>query len=36
MAAQELASVDGRISATTEATIPLPDDGLYAATASSR
>ena len=29
MAAQELASVDGRISATTEATIPLPDDGLY-------
>jgi branched-chain amino acid aminotransferase len=29
MAANELASVDGRISATTEATIPLPDDGLY-------
>jgi branched-chain amino acid aminotransferase len=29
MAAKELASVDGRISATTEATIPLPDDGLY-------
>ena len=29
MAAQELAGVDGRISATTEATIPLPDDGLY-------
>ncbi|HSF01382.1 MAG TPA: aminotransferase class IV [Solirubrobacterales bacterium] len=29
MAAQELASVDGLISATTEATIPLPDDGLY-------
>src|SRR5687767_5664764 len=29
MAAQELASVDGRISATPEATIPLPDDGLY-------
>ena len=29
MAATELASVDGRISATTAATIPLPDDGLY-------
>jgi branched-chain amino acid aminotransferase len=29
MAAKELASVDGRISATTEATIPLPDDGIY-------
>jgi len=29
MAANELASVDGRISATTAATIPLPDDGLY-------
>jgi branched-chain amino acid aminotransferase len=29
MAAKELASVDGRISATTEAAIPLPDDGLY-------
>ena len=29
MAAKELASVDGRISVTTEATIPLPDDGLY-------
>jgi branched-chain amino acid aminotransferase len=29
MAATELASVDGRISATTEATIRLPDDGLY-------
>jgi branched-chain amino acid aminotransferase len=29
MVAKELASVDGRISATTEATIPLPDDGLY-------
>lgn len=29
MAAKQLASVDGRISATTEATIPLPDDGLY-------
>jgi branched-chain amino acid aminotransferase len=26
---RELASVDGLISATTEATIPLPDDGLY-------
>ena len=25
----ELASVDGVISPTTEATIPLPDDGLY-------
>ncbi len=29
MAIQELASVDGRISPTPEATIPLPDDGLY-------
>jgi branched-chain amino acid aminotransferase len=29
MAAKELASVDGRISATTDATIPLQDDGLY-------
>jgi branched-chain amino acid aminotransferase len=29
MTAKELASVDGRISATTAATIPLPDDGLY-------
>ncbi|MGH2924862.1 MAG: aminotransferase class IV [Solirubrobacterales bacterium] len=29
MAATELASVDGRISATEEATIPLRDDGLY-------
>jgi branched-chain amino acid aminotransferase len=29
MAAKELASVDGRISPTAEATIPLPDDGLY-------
>src|SRR5947207_14055262 len=29
MAPRELASVDGRISATVEATIPLPDDGLY-------
>jgi branched-chain amino acid aminotransferase len=29
MATQELASVDGVISPTTEATIPLPDDGLY-------
>ena len=29
MAAKELASVDGRISVTIEATIPLPDDGLY-------
>jgi branched-chain amino acid aminotransferase len=27
--ASELASVDGRISPTVEATIPLPDDGLY-------
>ena len=26
---EELASVDGAISPTTEATIPLPDDGLY-------
>ena len=26
---QELASVDGAISPTAEATIPLPDDGLY-------
>ena len=29
MAIQELASVDGVISSTAEATIPLPDDGLY-------
>ena len=29
MAISELASVDGVISATAEATIPLPDDGLY-------
>jgi branched-chain amino acid aminotransferase len=29
MTVQELASVDGVISPTTEATIPLPDDGLY-------
>jgi branched-chain amino acid aminotransferase len=29
MAAAELASVDGRISPTTEATISLPEDGLY-------
>jgi branched-chain amino acid aminotransferase len=29
MAVRELASVDGSISVTTEATIPLPDDGLY-------
>jgi branched-chain amino acid aminotransferase len=29
MPARELASVDGRISATVGATIPLPDDGLY-------
>jgi len=29
MAITELASVDGVISPTTEATIPLPDDGLY-------
>lgn len=29
MAAKELASVDGVISATTEAAIALPDDGLY-------
>ena len=29
MAIQELASVDGVISPTAEATIPLPDDGLY-------
>ena len=29
MAATELASVDGRISPTAEATIPLKDDGLY-------
>ncbi len=29
MAPRELASVDGTISATVEATIPLPDDGLY-------
>jgi branched-chain amino acid aminotransferase len=29
MPIDELASVDGRITATSEATIPLPDDGLY-------
>jgi branched-chain amino acid aminotransferase len=29
MGARELASVDGRISAVGEASIPLPDDGLY-------
>src|SRR5919204_4783061 len=29
MPARELASVDGRISPTAEATISLPDDGLY-------
>jgi branched-chain amino acid aminotransferase len=29
MGVRELASVDGRISPTGEATIPLPDDGLY-------
>jgi len=29
MPVPELASVDGRISRTVEATIPLPDDGLY-------
>jgi branched-chain amino acid aminotransferase len=29
MTIEELASVDGRITATTEATISLPDDGLY-------
>src|SRR5215210_2454817 len=29
MGVPELASVDGAISPTTEATIPLPDDGLY-------
>jgi branched-chain amino acid aminotransferase len=29
MAVPELASVDGRITPTSEATIPLPDDGLY-------
>src|SRR3954453_13735245 len=29
MPIEELASVDGRITATTEATITLPDDGLY-------
>jgi branched-chain amino acid aminotransferase len=29
MPTRELASVDGVISATTEATVPLPDDGLY-------
>ncbi|OLE38338.1 MAG: hypothetical protein AUG48_02075 [Actinobacteria bacterium 13_1_20CM_3_68_9] len=29
MPVTELASVDGRISGTTAATIPLPDDGLY-------
>ena len=27
--ARELASVDGRITPTTEAVLPLPDDGLY-------
>lgn len=29
MSVQEIASVDGRITATAEATIPLQDDGLY-------
>src|ERR671934_1646623 len=29
MAVKELASVDGRISPTPKATIPLPDDGVY-------
>lgn len=29
MAARELASVDGRISPTADAVLPLPDDGLY-------
>ena len=29
MAVTELASVDGRITPTSEATLPLPDDGLY-------
>src|SRR5205809_7644261 len=29
MAVQEIASVDGIISPTAQATIPLPDDGLY-------
>jgi branched-chain amino acid aminotransferase len=29
VAARDLASVDGRVSATDQATIPLPDDGLY-------
>src|SRR5215217_5111041 len=29
MTVTEIASVDGVISPTTEATIPLPDDGLY-------
>src|SRR6266511_4158587 len=29
MPVKELASVDGRISPTVDATIPLPDDGLY-------
>src|SRR3954451_24857553 len=29
MPIEELASVDGRITATTEATITLPDDGLF-------
>jgi branched-chain amino acid aminotransferase len=29
MATRELASVDGRISPTTEASVPLPDDGVY-------
>jgi branched-subunit amino acid aminotransferase/4-amino-4-deoxychorismate lyase len=29
MTIAELASIDGRLSATAEATLPLPDDGLY-------
>lgn len=29
MVARELASVDGRVTATAEAVLPLPDDGLY-------
>jgi hypothetical protein len=29
MAVTQLASVDGRISPTAEAVLPLPDDGLY-------
>jgi branched-chain amino acid aminotransferase len=29
VAARELASIDGRISATSDAALPLPDDGLY-------